>query len=61
MKPENLASGGNDGGIFPPADLIKFYFLLDPQQNSRLLWIAHEVCLVEFLGEMCSLSQNNWI
>lgn len=33
MKTENLASGGNDGGTFPPADLIKFYFLLDPQQN----------------------------
>lgn len=46
MKPENQASGGNDGGAFYPADLIRFYFLLEPQQNSRLLWIAHEVCLV---------------
>lgn len=33
-------------GAFYSADLIRFYFLLYSQQNPRLLWITHEVCLV---------------
>lgn len=46
MKPEHQASSVNDGEAFYPDDLIRFCFLLDPQQNSRLLWVTHEVCLV---------------
>lgn len=46
MKPEHQASGVNNGLAFYSDDLIGFYFLLDPQQNPRLFWITHEVCLV---------------